>query len=62
MLYILMDNMCSRDVKKSEEFFYNMLKRFGTDYVDVLMIHFVDEEDDFERTFASDGLYNSLLN
>jgi predicted aldo/keto reductase-like oxidoreductase len=54
--------MCSRDVKKSEEFFYNMLKRFGTDYVDVLTIHFVDEEDDFERTFTSDGLYNSLLN
>jgi hypothetical protein len=51
----------SRVVKKSEEFFYDMLKRFGTDYVDILMIHFVDEEDDFERTFGTDGLYELAL-
>jgi predicted aldo/keto reductase-like oxidoreductase len=38
-----------------------MLKRFGTDYVDILMIHFVDEEDDFERTFGTDGLYELAL-
>jgi len=51
----------SRDVKKSEDFFYDMLKRFGTDYVDVLLIHFVDEEDDFEKTFGPNGLYELAL-
>jgi hypothetical protein len=60
-LYIDGQYVRSRVVKKSEEFFYDMLKRFGTDYVDILMIHFVDEEDDFERTFGTDGLYEFAL-
>ncbi|MEA2066414.1 MAG: aldo/keto reductase [Thermotogota bacterium] len=60
-LYVDGQYVRSKDVKKSEEFFYDMLKRFGTDYVDALMIHFVDEEDDFERTFGDNGLYELAL-
>lgn len=36
----------TRHVNACREDFHDFLRRFRTDYVDVLMLHFVDEEDD----------------
>ena len=37
----------SRDLGKTEEAFLDLLDRFGTDYIDLGMIHFVDEAKEF---------------
>ena len=39
-----------------EEFFLDLLTRLRTDYVDVLMMHFVDLEEEYERVFNGDVL------
>ncbi len=39
----------SRDVKKAEKAFTDLLTRFETDYIDLGMIHFVDEEKEFHE-------------
>ena len=39
----------SRDLKKAEEAFNDLLSRFETDYIDLGMIHFVDEEKEFHE-------------
>lgn len=44
----------SRDPKKSKASFEDQLKRLGTDYMDVGMIHYVDGEKDFEEVFHGD--------
>ncbi|MDE5709030.1 MAG: aldo/keto reductase [Alistipes sp.] len=41
----------TRDVAKSEAAFEDLLARLGTDYIDVGMIHYVDQEEDFHRVF-----------
>ena len=37
----------SRDLDKAKEAFRDLLERLGTDYIDLGMIHFVDEEKEF---------------
>lgn len=39
----------TRDVKKAQEAFEDFLTRLNTDYVDLGMIHYVDEEKDFNE-------------
>jgi len=51
----------SRDKAFCEKFFDDLLARLQTDYIDVLMLHFVDEPDDYEKVFASGGLLESAL-
>lgn len=42
----------TRDLGKAEAAFEDQLKRLGTDYIDVGMIHYVDSESDFEEVFG----------
>lgn len=39
----------TRDMAKAKEAFADLLTRLGTDYIDLGMIHFVDEADEFRR-------------
>ena len=41
----------TRNAKASETFFLDLLKRLETDYIDVLMLHFVDLDEEYERVF-----------
>ena len=46
--------MRSRDVEDSKVGFADLLNRLETDHVDVGMIHYSDEEDDYHKIFDSD--------
>jgi len=46
----------TRDKVVSEKFFNDLLIRLQTDYIDVLMLHYIDEPDDYEKVFGSEGL------
>lgn len=41
----------TRDIAKTKAGFEDQLKRLGTDYLDIGMIHYVDSESDFEEVF-----------
>ncbi len=41
----------TRDIHKAREAFEDQLKRLGTDYLDIGMIHYVDGESDFQEVF-----------
>ena len=43
----------SRDPKLSEEYIQDFLTRFHTDYIDLGMMHFIDTEEDYQRSFNS---------
>lgn len=51
----------TRDPKIARTFFHDLLKRLKTDYIDVLMIHFVDEPDDINALFKADGLLETAI-
>jgi hypothetical protein len=40
-----------RDQKQCERLFYDLLSRLRTDYIDILMLHFVDLEEEYEKVF-----------
>ena len=44
----------TRDLEKTKRAFEDQLKRLGTDYIDVGMIHYVDGAEDFEKIFQGD--------
>lgn len=46
----------TRDSAVCEKFFNDLLTRLQTDYIDVLMFHYVDEPDDYRTIFSSGGL------
>jgi len=46
----------SRDKALCGEYFNDLLVRLQTDYIDVLMLHFIDEPDDYEKVFGPGGL------
>ena len=46
----------SRDKALCEKFYADLLTRFQTDYIDVLVLHLVDETDDYEAIVSSEGL------
>jgi hypothetical protein len=41
----------TRDEGECSKFFMDFLSRLRTDWVDILMLHFIDLEDDYERAF-----------
>jgi len=41
----------TRNEGESQKFFTDFLSRLRTDWVDILMLHFIDLEDDYERAF-----------
>lgn len=46
----------SRELPQVKAAFEDLLERMGTDYMDVGMIHFVDEQEDFDRIFGGEFL------
>ena len=44
----------SRDPKLSEEYIQDFLTRFHTDYIDLGMMHFIDTEEDYQKSFHSE--------
>ena len=46
----------TRNVEESEKFFLDLFSRLRTDYIDVLMLHFVDLEEEYERVFNGEVL------
>ncbi len=51
----------TRDNALAKRYFDDLLTRLQTDYIDALMLHFVDEPDDYERVFGSEGLLELAL-
>jgi len=51
----------TRDKALAEEYFDDLLVRLQTDHIDVLMLHFIDEPDDYEKVFGSGGLLELAL-
>ena len=41
----------TRDIEKTKESFEALLKDLNTDYIDIGMIHYIDEEKDFDEVF-----------
>jgi hypothetical protein len=48
----------SRDIALCEHYFYDLLTRLQTDYIDILMLHYIDAPDDYDRVFE---IKDSLL-
>jgi len=46
----------TRDRVECRRFFVDLLQRLRTDYIDVLMLHYVDEVSDYRDVFGSGGL------
>jgi len=51
----------TRDLSICEDFVNQLLKRLRTDYIDVLILHFVDDDEDFKRVFESGGMLDLAL-
>ena len=51
----------SRNRVLCEKYFDDLLTRLQTDYIDVLMLHYVDEPDDYHTVFDSKGLLELAL-
>ena len=50
----------SRDLKTIKEYFENLLRFLGTDYIDLGMLFFIDTEKDFKDVFEGDALPYAL--
>ncbi len=46
----------TRDVAECQALFADLLQRLGTEYLDLLFLQFVDEEDDYEQVMGAGGL------
>ena len=52
----------SRDRALCEHYFNDLLTRLQTDYIDILMLHYIDEPDDYDKVFnPDDGLLEIAL-
>jgi len=51
----------TRDPKLAEEYLHDFLRRYHTDYVDVLMLHNCDPQEDYDRLMQPDGLLGIAL-
>lgn len=50
----------TRDPKLCKEFFEDFLARLQTDYVDIGMLHFIDDSEDFEKVFNGEIMRYAL--
>jgi len=46
----------TRDKSIGEAFFYDLLRRLQTDYIDMLMLHYIDEPADYDVVFSAGGV------
>ena len=51
----------TRDTSLCETSFYDLLSRLRTDYIDILMFHWVDKEDDYRQAFDRKGYLGLAL-
>ena len=51
----------TRDVKTSRKFINDFFKRLQTDYIDILFLHNINEENEFEEAFRSGGILDLAL-
>ncbi len=51
----------SRDRTEGITYYEDLLRRLSTDYIDVLMLHFVEKQDDYEKVFNPGGLLELAL-
>ncbi len=51
----------TRDKALCDQYIHDFLNRLGTDYIDVLMLHFIDEQEDFEHVAGNDGILEMAL-
>ncbi len=51
----------TRDVKTSRKFIDDFYKRLQTDYIDILFLHNINEENEFEEAFGSGGILDLAL-
>ena len=51
----------SRDRVESLAYYEDLLRRLKTDYIDMLMLHFVEKQDDYDKVFGSGGLLELAL-
>lgn len=51
----------TRDRAICEDFFHDLLRRLGTDHINLLMLHFVDDPDDCDGVLAAEGLLEQAL-
>ena len=51
----------TRTLKTSEHFFHDFLTRYETDYVDVLVLHNIDGQKDYDRLMKPNGLGDMAL-
>ena len=52
----------TRDPALCEASFEDLLRRLQTDHADVLMLHCIDDDEDFERAFDRNGYLGSAMN
>lgn len=51
----------TRDQRLSMEYFHDFLRRVNTDYVDVLMLHYVDDESELEQMMEPNGAIDQAI-
>lgn len=51
----------TRDPEICEDFFHDLLTRLQTDYIDILMLHYVDEKNDYQRIIEKNGILDLAL-
>lgn len=51
----------TRDLRRSEEHIHDLLTRLQTDYLDVLMLHYIDDDADYRTVFESGAFYELAL-
>ena len=51
----------TREKAICEEYVNDLLSRLKTDYIDFLMLHFIDGEDDFQSVFGEEGMLELAL-
>ena len=51
----------TRDRAICEDFFHDLLRRLGTDHINLLMLHFVDDPDDCDSVLSPGGLLAQAL-
>ena len=51
----------TRDPREAETFFHDFLRRYYTDHADVLFMHNIDEQEDYDRAMNPEGLLGLAL-